>query len=415
MSSAAMETVLRKITDLSKTIENSTHDDGAPTLPNDCYTSSEFFKFEADYVFARSWICVGRVEQIRNRGDYLTPSVAGEPLLVVRGQDDKIRAMSAVCQHRGQVIAQTPGSAPRFRCPLHFWTYDLSGCLLGVPRVDRDELDRLRQTVRLPEVRLEVWHGFIFVNLDSNAAPLAPTLTKLDPLFENYPLEEMDCIPPVPFKDPVNWNWKIFFENYIDAYHTEFVHPGTHTYAPTNLDGDGVEFTPMSTTDNAIVRSVPLLGPDGGMMADGYGAKPAFPVIQNLSNRQRSRLFYAMIPPSMTLIFQPSMISYALVTAVGPEATGAASDRLTPGGWLLPKSTFALPDFAERANIFREGAGKLWAQDVPVNRSLQVGKLSRFSPDGIYTPLERTLSQFNLWLLNRYESGSKAYRAAESQ
>jgi nitrite reductase/ring-hydroxylating ferredoxin subunit len=407
VSNAAVDEILRSVSD------DAVLGDGAPTLPSECYTSSEFFKFETDFVFARSWICVGRVEQIPNRGDYLAPSVAGEPLLIVRGEDGKIRAMSAVCQHRGQVITCTPGSVPRFRCPLHFWTYDLAGNLLGVPRVEREELERYRKTVRLPVVRHEVWQGFIFVNLDPNATPLAPTLSKLDPCFENYPLGEMVCVPPIPFKDPVQWNWKIFFENYIDAYHTEFVHPDTqHKYAPTVLAGDGVEFTPMAPTDNAILRSVPLVETDGGMTADGWGPKPAFPIIESLSKRQRSRVFYVMIPPTMTLIFQPSMISYALVSAIGPEATGAASDRLMPGGWLLPKSTMGLGDFAERAKIFREGAGKLWAQDIPVNLSLQAGKRSRFSPDGIYVPSERTLSQFNLWLLDRYRSGSNAARAS---
>src|SRR5262245_2701592 len=170
------------------------HGDGASVLPAGCYSSPEFFKFETDFVFARSWICVAREEQLRAPGDYLTPSVAGEPLIVVRGQDGELRAMSAVCQHRGQVITCTPGSAMGFRCPLHFWRYDLSGQLTGAPRVEREELGRLRQTVRLPEVRLEVWHGFIFVNLDADAAPLAPSLTKLDPCFENYPTEQMATV-----------------------------------------------------------------------------------------------------------------------------------------------------------------------------------------------------------------------------
>lgn len=410
MSNAIVETILGQIS------EGVVLGDGARTLPRECYTSPEFFKFETDHVFARSWICVGRVEQISNPGDYLAPSVAGEPLLVVRGQDNEIRAMSAVCQHRGQVITCTPGSTPRFRCPLHFWTYDLSGRLLGVPRVDRDELEQYRKRVQLPPVRHEVWKGFIFVNLDADASPLAPSLAKLEPCFENYPLDEMGAMPPIPFKDPVQWNWKVFFENYIDAYHTEFVHPDTqHKFAPTVAADDGVEFTPMTASDNAILRSVPLVVTDGGMTADGWGAEPAFPVIPSLSKRQRSRIFYVMIPPSMTLIFQPSMISYALVTALGPEQTGAASDRLTPGGWLLPKSTLALPDFAQRATIFREGAGKLWAQDIPVNLSLQQGKRSRFSPDGIYIPLERTLSQFNLWLLDRYKRTDGASNGAGVQ
>lgn len=83
-------------------------------------------------MFTCSWICVGRQEQISALGDYLTPTIGDEPLLVVRREDGGIGAMSAACQHRGQVIVTGPGSAGRaFRCLLHFWRYDLEGALSG--------------------------------------------------------------------------------------------------------------------------------------------------------------------------------------------------------------------------------------------------------------------------------------------
>jgi phenylpropionate dioxygenase-like ring-hydroxylating dioxygenase large terminal subunit len=377
---------------------------GAPMLPRECYTSTEFFEFEREAVFARSWVCVGRVEQIASPGDYLAPAVAGEPLLVARAQDGSIHAMSAVCRHRGEVLTCTPGNVPAFRCPLHFWSYDLSGRLIGAPRVAGAELAELRKTQRLPQVRHEIWHGFIFVNLDAHAAPLAPSLAKLEPCWENYPEAEMAAVPPVPMDQPMPWNWKVHLENFTDAYHPEFVHRGTHDFAPANHPDGGVEFTPMADADNAILRSVPLLKPDGGMMRDGWGEHAMFPPIESLSARQRSRLFFAMLPPSMTLVFAPGAIAYTLVSAGGAEATFAASDRQTGGGWLLPQSTLALPDFAERAATVREGASKIWAQDIPVNVGMQAGKRSRYTGDGIYAPLETTLRQFNAWLLGKYRA-----------
>src|SRR5438132_772157 len=83
----------------------------APMLPRECYTSPEFFEFEREAVFARSWACVGRAEQIPDPGDYLAVSVAGEPLLVVRTQDRSIKVMTAVCRHRGHVLTCTSGKA----------------------------------------------------------------------------------------------------------------------------------------------------------------------------------------------------------------------------------------------------------------------------------------------------------------
>jgi hypothetical protein len=140
------------------------------------------------------------------------------------------------------------------------------------------------------------------------------------------------------------------------------------------------------------------------MMKDGWGEHAMFPAIASLPEKQRGRIYFAMLPPSMTLVFAPGAIAYTLVSATAADATFAASDRQTGGGWLLPKSTLALPDFAERAATVREGAAKIWAQDIPVNVGMQAGKRSRFYPEGYYAPLETTLRQFNAWLLGKYKA-----------
>lgn len=168
---AILSTILNKLPELAG------NESTAPMLPRECYTSAEFFEFEQKLVFARSWMCVGREEQITRPGDYLTWS-RGEPLLVVRAEDRMLRAMSAVCQHRGQILATEAGSTGHnraFICPLHQWTYGLNGQLLGAPHVPREQFICLRETVRLPQLRVELWHGFIFVNLDVGAPPLAPS------------------------------------------------------------------------------------------------------------------------------------------------------------------------------------------------------------------------------------------------
>jgi phenylpropionate dioxygenase-like ring-hydroxylating dioxygenase large terminal subunit len=378
------------------------HEAAAPMLPRFCYTSPEFFEFERDAVFARSWVCVGRTDQLANRGDCLSVSVAGEPVIVTRSDRGEIRAMGAVCQHRGHVLscdADRPNGL--LRCPLHYWTYDLEGRLVGAPRMG-DLLAGLRDTVRLPAVRIELWHGFIFVNLDAEAPLLAPSLAKVEPCWKGYAEADLVTVPPIAAATPVPWNWKVQLENFTDAYHPEFVHRGTHDFAPSVHGTDGVAFTPMADGDNAIVRSVPMLQPDGGMMRDGWGTEAMFPPIASLSPKQRSRLTFAMIPPNLQLMFAPGAVSYTLLTPAAADATFASSDRVTGGGWILPRSTVALSDFAERAAAVREGASKIWAQDVPINLAMQAGKRSRFMPAGRYGPLETTLVQLNAWLLRAY-------------
>src|SRR4029450_4969278 len=99
-------------------------------MPAGCYTAPEFFDFEQREVFARTWICVGRVEELAEPGPCLATEVAGEPLLITKGQDGTIRALSAICQHRGEIIP-CPEKGKALRCPLHFWTYDFQGRLAG--------------------------------------------------------------------------------------------------------------------------------------------------------------------------------------------------------------------------------------------------------------------------------------------
>ncbi len=405
MQYSELSPAIRKI--LETLPDSGSHAASAPMLPRECYTSPEFFEFERLAVFPRSWVCVGREEQIPNIGDYLAPTIGVEPLLVVRRTDGSIGAMSAICRHRGLVIATEAGSAGRaFRCPLHVWTYDLHGNFVGAPYLEsHDDMECLRKNAKLPEVRLELWHGFLFVNLDPEAQPLAPSLAKVEPFWANYENADLVAVPPTPGDKPLPWNWKIHAENFTDAYHPEFVHRGTHDFAPSVHAEGGVEFTAMSDADNAIVRTVPLLQADGGMTDTGWGPEAAFPAIESLAPEQRKRLTFVLIPPSMTLIFAPGAVAYQLITPLGAEATLASNDRVTAGGWLLPRSTRDRNDFAERAATVREGAKKIWLQDIPVNLGIQAGKKSRFTPDGHYVPLEKTLVQFNAWLL-------RAYRAA---
>jgi phenylpropionate dioxygenase-like ring-hydroxylating dioxygenase large terminal subunit len=376
-------------------------DASAGLMPPECYTSPEFFEFERAEVFSRSWICVGRIEQVKNAGDCISANVAGEPILVVRTNSGDLRAMAAICRHRGQIIPCTQNQKT-FRCPLHAWTYDLEGKLIGAPRMSKPEVAELRKSEWLEPVRLELWHGFIFVNLDSHAPPLAPSLAKVEPFWAGYEKADLVGVPPRMADTPVPWNWKVQLENFTDAYHTEFVHRGTHDFAPSVTRDGGVVFTEMMPGDNAIIRTVPMLEPDGGMMEEGWGKPAAFPPITAISSEQRQRLTFVMIPPSMTMIFGPNSIAFTLLSATDVEATYASSDRQTAGGWLLPQSTIDLPDFAERAARVQQGGSKIWAQDVPENMGMQRGKKSRFAPKGVYGPLEKTLPQFNAWLIHAY-------------
>src|SRR5690348_13663957 len=101
------------------------------TLPAKYYTSVEIFHREKDRVFDRRWLCVGRAEQIAAAGQYFLADVFGESLIVVRGRDDRIRALYNVCRHRGTRMCEEPSGkfSGAIQCPYHAWTYALDGRL----------------------------------------------------------------------------------------------------------------------------------------------------------------------------------------------------------------------------------------------------------------------------------------------
>lgn len=203
------------------------------TLPAACYTSEAFFEHEMQQLFKRQWICLGRSEEIPKAGDFFTTEILNEPLLVVRGDDDNIRVLSNVCRHRAMPLAEGRGQSKQFLCPYHAWRYDTRGQLLNAPFVEA-RADWSPIECRLPEFPVSEWRGFLYTSLDPDVAPLAPALAGLEPLVENYHMQDMQLI----YSDEQVWdtNWKCLLENFMEGYHLSTVHTRTlHPITPTRL------------------------------------------------------------------------------------------------------------------------------------------------------------------------------------
>ncbi len=196
----------------------------------------------------------------------------------------------------------------------------------------------------------------------------------------------------------------MLLENYIEPYHTEFVHPIIHDFAPSV----GVEFDPWrGDDDNAIIRYVPFLKPDGGLTENGWQSPASFPVISGLSDKQRNRVGFGMIPPTMNIIFTPDMLCYGLIYPLTTTSLTVGGGLFTAGGWCVPKSTATLSDFDARAAKLMEGSAQLGVQDTVVNIAVQTAKYSRYAPRGRFCYLEETLSDFNRWLALRYRAEAR--------
>ncbi len=208
--------------------------DEAYAMPAEYYTSRAFLDVEIDEVLRRDWLCVGHVGELRERGSYFTTELVGEQLLVLRDQGGVVRVLSNVCRHRGNRVAEGAGVARKFICPYHTWSYDTTGALIAAPHMKRQKaFDPAK--CGLPEFPSEIWRGWVFVNLDGNASPLAPRLGGLDAVVGNYHPEDRHLV----FIEEDVWacNWKALFENFMEGYHLSATHLKTlHKITPTRLN-----------------------------------------------------------------------------------------------------------------------------------------------------------------------------------
>ena len=134
-----------------------------PAAARQAYHDDAIFAWEREEIFYRDWLAVARAEDIAEPGSFLLRDVLDEQLLLVRGQDDVIRAFYNVCRHRGTAVEEREcGTAVRFQCPYHAWIYDLDGRLVRAKHTD-DLEDFTFEGYGLPPIRTETWQGFVFL------------------------------------------------------------------------------------------------------------------------------------------------------------------------------------------------------------------------------------------------------------
>jgi choline monooxygenase len=199
------------------------------TIPASWYTNHELYQLELKNVFARSWQMVARGDQVNEPGQYVTADVAGEPLVIVRGNDKVLRGFFNVCRHHAAaVMAEPQGKASQLRCPYHGWTYSLAGELKGTPDFS-GVCDFDRSANGLLPVQTGEWEQWVFVNLSCNGGQLLPLNTFLGS-------DLIAQIQPLKLKT-LHWferrhylfdcNWKVFVDNYLDGgYHVPHLHKG---------------------------------------------------------------------------------------------------------------------------------------------------------------------------------------------
>ncbi|HEU0113744.1 MAG TPA: aromatic ring-hydroxylating dioxygenase subunit alpha [Thermomicrobiales bacterium] len=356
----------------------------AHLLPGRVFHDPAIFSYEQEAWFAGGWVSVGREEDAARPGQYFLASVAGEPLVVVRGNDGVLRAFYNVCRHRGATILEEEcGTLARFQCPYHAWIYDLEG-RLRTPRHTELLEDFDPAEWGLVPARLGTWQGIVYLDLSGEAPPLEEFLGDLPAEFARWDLGALRRARRIDYD--VKANWKALVENYEECYHCPGVHPQLNKITPYNL-GDYFPWNgPFIGSWMEVLPEYETLS----MTGDAAGRPP----IPGMTDADHNRIFYFVIWPNQLLSLHPD---YLMLHWVFPLEPGQTLIRCE---WYFDPVEMAKPDFDPSDAI------EFWdltnRQDWHVCELQQQGTKSRAYSPGRYSAIESSVHGFDLMVADRY-------------
>jgi Rieske 2Fe-2S family protein len=277
----------------------------AKTLPQTYFISDAVFATENERIFARNWLVVGHANDIPATGDYFLATVGRESVLIVRDQGDAIRAFHNVCRHRGARLCEADcGRVSSIQCSYHAWTYALDGRLIGAPHMD-DVNGFEKADHGLHPIRVGLWEGLIFVNLDEDALPLDEWFAPLGHKFAEWNLSELRSARRVEYD--VRANWKLVFQNYSECYHCPGVHPELSKVSPY----DSVE---NDLSEGPFLGGFMKITKGSSLTMSGHACAR---LVGNIKAEDHHRVFYYSVFPNMLLSLHPD---YVMVHQLWPKA-----------------------------------------------------------------------------------------------
>jgi len=423
---------------------------GASSLPQRYFVSRDVFEEEQAKISSRQWVLVGHQSGIAQPGDYFISEVADESLIIVRDKRGEIGGFYNVCRHRGsRLIESTNGQlSAAIQCPYHAWTYALDGRLLGAPHMD-DVPGFNKANYSLHPVNVEIWEGFIFVNLAasgsltsilSHSHSSALTGASRPSLPEGEKRERRTRVPDASDTSLEKWfaplagkfsrwnlaalrsakrveydvraNWKLIFENYSECYHCLGVHPELSKISPYDSAENDLTEGPFLGGFMRIAkgRSLTMSGNACAVgIADASRVHDRAPAhnrnrsqkIENDYDREhehdgKNRVFYYSIFPNMLLSLHPDYVMVHQLQPQSPERTLILCD------W------FFHPDAFKHSDFDPDDAIQFWdmvnRQDWHVCELSQQGISSRAYQPGPYSSRESIPAAWDEYYLRRMKT-----------
>ncbi len=345
----------------------------AAALPNAAYTSAEFLELENARLFARTWMLAGFAHEVPEPGDVKPTSVAGAPIVLVRGKDGEIRAFHNVCRHRGsRLVAEPCQGRKTLACPYHAWTYGLDGRLLTRPHFNGPGAHDIVEPGNgegakwgLAPIRIALWRDLIFADLSGAAPPLEEHLRPMTERLAGYRLDALRYAGKLEFE--IEANWKLIHENFIENYHVFAVHPKLTDFVPMERRNPSSFDGPCLWNDYRFPEPEP-----------GRGA--GLPYYPDLPEELTHRGLWFHFFPCLDIELWPDQFAVFRVTPLGPTRTheeihvyliGEAAD-------------------SERYRDGRQGVFDMWQElneeDITVLENLQAGRASAAFDGGCFSP-----------------------------
>ena len=354
--------------DLEARLNKPTADGSA--LPNVAYTSEAFYTLEQRTVFARQWAFAGFAHKLPNIGDMLPVEIAGQPIVLVKSDESRIQAFHNVCRHRGAKLVDTAQCRRKnFVCPNHSWSYSLNGKLLARPHffgggehdINRAEMHRSD----LVEVSCDIWHDWIFVNIDGNAGSFATHIQPIIDKLDGYDFSALYFSDALSFD--INANWKLAIENFIEPYHVFSCHPWLNDFV-------GMEERDAPQFDDHILSCGYTFQKTDPARGEGL---PYFP---NLSKEKQKRGDWFVLFPNFAFEIFPDQVDVFIATPLA-----ANKSRETIALYFIGEGAHGNKYAAAREHVVKNWHD-LNQEDIGIIERMQAGRASDGFDGGVLSP-----------------------------
>ncbi|WP_432476456.1 aromatic ring-hydroxylating oxygenase subunit alpha [Nocardioides sp. GXQ0305] len=353
-------------------------------LPRDAYLSPEVLDWERRHLF-EGWMCLGRESDIP-QGGMRAESVGDYGVLLTRDRDGVLRGFENACRHRGHELLPCGGASTEAKaivCPYHAWSYRHDGSLIGAPHF-REVESFDPGALSLKPVRVQQWHGWVFVDRSGEAPDLTQHIGELEGIVADYDAESLVTCESHVYD--VEANWKVIVENYQECYHCSMIHPELCKVTPPD-SGENIELD-----GNWVGGWMELRDGVETMSFDGRSGGVA---MARLDQQERTTVMYVAVLPNLLISLHPDYVMSHQLVPLSPDRT-----RITCS-WAFP------PDVAAREGFDPAYAVDFWdltnRQDWSACESVQRGMVTPHFEAGPLAPDEDGVYHFVTHMARAYQ------------